>query len=105
MRGICEGTHIDQSRGASANNFTKNEIPNKYFSQDSLPYSQAIQIKRVNLNQVNLNNNLKELKPNFIKQEWHPSLINEHLEKIYLLDRTDLITKKRYTTKIKQNTS
>ena len=34
------------------------------------------------------------MKNNFIKQGYHPSLINEHLERISLLSRIDLITKK-----------
>ena len=94
-----------KAAGPQPTTLPKTKFPTSISPKIVYLYSQAIQIKRVNLNQVNLNNNLKELKPNFIKQEWHPSLINEHLEKIYLLDRTDLITKKRYTTKIKQNTS
>ena len=44
--------------------------------KDSLPYSQAIQIKRINSNQVDLNNSLKEMENNFLKQGCHPSLIN-----------------------------
>ena len=39
----------------------------------------------------------------FVKQGYNPSLINEHLERISLLNRSDLITEKD-TTKIRQNT-
>ena len=60
----------------------------------SLHYSQVIRIKRINSNQVDLTNSLKEIKNNFIKLEYHPSIINEHLERINLLNRIDLITKK-----------
>ena len=70
----------------------KCEHPNWW--KDSLPYSQAIRIKWISSNQVDLNNSLKEMKNNFIKQGYHPSLINEHLERISLLSRIDLITKK-----------
>ena len=62
--------------------------------KDSLHYSQSIQIKRISSNQVDLNNSLKEMKNNFVKQGYHPSLINEHLERISLLNRIDLITEK-----------
>ena len=34
------------------------------------------------------------MKNNFVKQVYHSSLINEHLEKISLLNRIDLITEK-----------
>ena len=34
------------------------------------------------------------MKNNFVKQEYHPSLINEHLKRISLLNKIDLITKK-----------
>ena len=34
------------------------------------------------------------MKNNFIKQGYHPSLINEHLESIILLNRSDFITAK-----------
>ena len=34
------------------------------------------------------------MKNNFIKQGYHPSLINEHLESIILLNRSDFITDK-----------
>ena len=34
------------------------------------------------------------MKNNFIKQGYHSSLINEHLERISLLNRIDLITEK-----------
>ena len=60
--------------------------------KDSLPYSQVIRIKRISSNQVDLNNSLKEIKKNFIKQGYRPSLINEHVERISLLNRIDLIT-------------
>ena len=62
--------------------------------KDILPYSQAIRDKWISLNQVDLNNSLKEMKNNFVKQGYHPSLINEHLERIRLLNRIDLITEK-----------
>ena len=59
-----------------------------------LPYSQAIRSKRVSSNQVDLCNSLIEMKNNFVKQGYHSSLINEHLEKIGLLNRIDLVTVK-----------
>ena len=62
--------------------------------KDSLPYTQAIQIKRISSNQVDVNNSLKEMKNNFVKQGCHLSLINEHLERISLFKRNDLITEK-----------
>ena len=34
------------------------------------------------------------MKNKFVKQSYHPSLINEQLEKISLLNRIDLITEK-----------
>ena len=34
------------------------------------------------------------MKNNFVKQGYNPSFINEHLERIRLLNRTDLITEK-----------
>ena len=34
------------------------------------------------------------MKSNFVKRGYHPSLINEHLERISLLYRIDLITEK-----------
>ena len=60
--------------------------------KDSLPYNQAIRIKRISPNQVDLSNSLNEMKNNFVKQGYHPSLINKHLERINLLDRIDLNT-------------
>ena len=69
---------------------TKYEHPKSL--KDSLPYSQAIRIKRKSSNQVDLNNSLKEMKNNLVKQGYHPSLINEHLENIsnsvYLTEST-----------------
>ena len=62
--------------------------------KDSLPYSHAIRIKQISSNQVDLNNILKEMKNNFVKQGYHSSLINEHLERVSLLNRIDLITEK-----------
>ena len=67
--------------------------------KDSLPYSQAIWIKRISSNQVDLNNSLKEMKNKFVKQGYHSSLINAHLE------RNWPYYGKRHSTKIKQNTS
>ena len=43
------------------------------------------------------------MKNNFVKQGYHSSLINEHLETISLVKRIDLILEKE-TTKIRQNT-
>ena len=60
----------------------------------SLPSSQAIRIKRISLNQVDLNNSFKKMKNNFVKQGYHASLNNEHLERMSLLNRSDLITEK-----------
>ena len=34
------------------------------------------------------------MKNNFVKQGYHPSLINEHFERISLLNKIDLITEK-----------
>ena len=62
--------------------------------KDSLPFSQAIQIKRISSNQVDLNNSLKEMKSNFIKQGYHSSLINKHLERINLRNRIEFTTEK-----------
>ena len=53
---------------------------------DSLPYSQADRPKRISSNQVDLNNSLMEMKNNFVKQGYHLLLINEHLERIRLLN-------------------
>ena len=55
--------------------------------KDRLSHSQAIGIKRISSNLVDLNNSLKE-------KGYHPSLINKHLERINLLNRIDLITEK-----------
>ena len=63
--------------------------------KDSLPYSQAIQIKQISSNQVDLNN-LKERKSTFIKQGYHPSLINEHLEWISYLTELTLFLKEAH---------
>ena len=52
--------------------------------------NQAIRIKRISSNQVELDNSTKETKSNFVKQWHHKSLINEHLERINLLMRIDL---------------
>ena len=62
--------------------------------KDSLPYSQAITVKQISSNQADLNNSFKEMKNNFTKQGYHPSLISEHLERISLLERTYLIREK-----------
>ena len=62
--------------------------------KDSLPYSQAITVKQISSNQADLNNSFKEMKNNFTKQGYHPSLINEHLESISLLERIYLIREK-----------
>ena len=43
---------------------------------------------------VDLNISLKELKNNLVKQGYDPSLINEHLERIGLLNRIHLITER-----------
>ena len=59
-----------------------------------LPYSQAIRINQISSNQVDLNNSLKEMKNNLVKQGYDPSLINGNLERISLLNRIDLITEK-----------
>ena len=61
---------------------------------DSSPYSQVIQIKHKSSDQVDLNNRLKEMKNNIVTQGYHPSLINEHLKRIRILNRIDLITEK-----------
>ena len=65
--------------------------------KDSLPYNQAIRIKQTSSNKVDLNNSLKEMKNNFIKQGYHLSLFNEHLGRISLLNRIDLTTEKDQT--------
>ena len=49
---------------------------------------------RISWNQVDLNNSVKAIKNDLIKQGYHPSLINEHLERINLLNRIDPITEK-----------
>ena len=58
----------------------------------SLPYSQAIRIKRKGSNQVDLNKSLKEMKNNFVKQGYYSPLINEQLERISL--KLNLLRKK-----------
>ena len=55
---------------------------------------QAIQIKQISSNQVDLKNSLQEMKNNFVKQGYHSLLINENLDSISLLNRIDLITGK-----------
>ena len=62
--------------------------------RDSLPYSQAIRIKPIGSNQVDLNDSLKEMKNKFARQENHPPVINEHLERVSLLNRIVIITEK-----------
>ena len=49
---------------------------------------------RISSTHVDLSNSLKEMKNNFVKQGYHPSLINEHLEKISLLSGINLIMEK-----------
>ena len=49
-------------------------------------------MKGISSNQEDLNNILKEMKNNFVKQRYHSSLISKHLERISLLNRIDLIT-------------
>ena len=63
--------------------------------KDSLPYSKAIRMKGISSNQEDLNNILKEMKNNFVKQKYRSSLISKHLERISLLNRIDLITENK----------
>ena len=62
--------------------------------KDSSPYCQVIQVKGISSNQVDLNNSFKEMKSNFVTQRYHISLINEHFERVSLVNRIDLIAKK-----------
>ena len=62
--------------------------------KDTLQYNQAIQIKGISSKQEDFNNSLKEMKNNFVKQGYHPSLIKEHRERISLLNKIDLIKEK-----------
>ena len=57
--------------------------------------SQAIRIKRISSNQVDLNNSLKEIKINFVK------LTNVLKGSVYLTAYIERITKKRLTIKIR----
>ena len=57
--------------------------------------SQAIRIKRISSNQVDLNNSLKEIKINFVK------LTNVLKGSVYLTAYIECITKKRLTIKIR----
>ena len=68
--------------------------------KDSLPYNQAIRIKAVSSNQIDLNNSLKAMKNNFVKQGYHSSLMNEYHGKISLLNRINLITEKEAPQKL-----
>ena len=64
--------------------------------KDSLPYIQAIRIKRINSNQVRLINSPTEVKNNFVKQVYHPSLIYEHLKGSVYLTESNLLRKKTH---------
>ena len=68
--------------------------------KDSLPYNQAIRIKAASSNQIDLNNSLKAMKNNFVKQGYHSSLMNEHHGKISLLNRINLTTEKEAPQKL-----
>ena len=48
--------------------YTEKKLINNTTLTDSLPYSQVIRIQRISSNQVDLNNSLKEMKNNFVKQ-------------------------------------
>ena len=48
--------------------YTEKKLINNTTFTDSLPYSQVIRIQRISSNQVDLNNSLKEMKNNFVKQ-------------------------------------
>ena len=55
----------------------RKETDRQHFLHISHP-NQAIRIKPISSNQVDLNNSLKDMKNNFVKQGHHSSLINEH---------------------------
>ena len=62
--------------------------------KNSIPYSQALRIKRICSTKKDFDHHSRELKERFLKQGYHQKLVNEQLEKVDKLVRDDLLKEK-----------
>ena len=67
----------------------------------SIPYSQALRIKRICTTPNDFNHYCEELKQGFISQSYQPQLINKHIKAVEKMDRKELF-KERYNTTSKK---
>ena len=87
---------------ADRNTFAQHLTTESPWKKVCLP-GQAIRIKRISSNQLDLNNSLKEMKDSLVKHGCRPSLINEHfLKKDLFVKQNWTCYGKRHSTKIRQ---
>ena len=62
--------------------------------KNSIPYSQALRIKRICSNKKDFDHHLRELRERFLKQGYDQELVDEQLEKVDKLVRDDPLQEK-----------
>ena len=62
--------------------------------KNSIPYSQALRVKRICSTKKDFDHHSRELKERFLKQGYDQKFVDEQLEKVYKLLRDDLLQEK-----------
>ena len=66
--------------------------------KDSIPYSQALRIKRICTIPNDFNQYCEELKQRFVSRANQPQLINKHIKAVEKVDRKELLKERDKTT-------
>ena len=66
--------------------------------KDSIPYSQALHIKRICSETSEVIKNLKDLKDVFIRRGYHSKILDHHFERAMNVDRKMLLENKEKTS-------
>ena len=66
--------------------------------KDSIPYSQALHIKRICSETSEVIKNLKDLKDAFIRRGYHSKILDHHFERAMNVDRKMLLENKEKTS-------
>ena len=96
----CQIVYIDQNRHLQTTLYTKPTDTHNYLHpksshprhlKDSLPYSQALRIRRISSQNNELNTNNEKLRKQFITRGYKPEVIEDQINKAVALKREDTL--------------
>ena len=85
-------------KSSDRSNFWHYKLAHPKALKDSIPYSQALHIKRICSETSEVIKNLKDLKDAFIRRGYHSKILDHHFERAMNVDRKMLLENKEKTS-------